>query len=134
MTYCRCWTARLDGSLKRMARIMSMVTTIAIGAVAFLTVAGLLIPDWTRNCCSQARPCRRGAPVAASAAAHHRDHHRGPGRPSFLWAVRGARAVCGVCARPCVHGPQRALPADLCRNLLAQGTTRPLTRWRSPAR
>jgi hypothetical protein len=40
--------AALD-RLKRMARIMSMVTTIGIGVVVILTVAGLLIPDWTRN-------------------------------------------------------------------------------------
>jgi len=35
--------------LKRMARIMSMVTIIGIGAVAILTILGLVIPDWTRN-------------------------------------------------------------------------------------
>ena len=35
--------------LKRMARIMGAATTIGIGAVTVLTVAGLLIPDWTRN-------------------------------------------------------------------------------------
>jgi len=35
--------------LKRMARIMSLVTTLAIGAVVILTVLGLMIPDWTRN-------------------------------------------------------------------------------------
>jgi hypothetical protein len=35
--------------LKRVARIMGTVTTFGIGAVAILTVMGLLIPDWTRN-------------------------------------------------------------------------------------
>jgi hypothetical protein len=35
--------------LKRMARIMSMVTIIGIGAVVILTILGLLITDWTRN-------------------------------------------------------------------------------------
>jgi Protein of unknown function (DUF2975) len=40
--------ARID-RLKRMARIMCMVTTVGIGVVAILTVAGLLIPDFTRD-------------------------------------------------------------------------------------
>jgi hypothetical protein len=54
--------------LKRMARIMGMVTTIGIGAVAILTVLGLLIPDWTRNLLL-AKLGLAGAelPVAASA-------------------------------------------------------------------
>jgi hypothetical protein len=32
-----------------MARIMGAATTVGIGLVAGLTVAGLLIPDWSRN-------------------------------------------------------------------------------------
>jgi hypothetical protein len=56
--------------LKRVARIMSVITTIGIGAVAILTVLGLLIPDWTRNLLL-AKLGLAGAdlPVAASARA-----------------------------------------------------------------
>jgi hypothetical protein len=54
--------------LRRMARIMSVVTTIAIGLVAILTLLALFIPDWTRNMLL-AKLGQAGAalPVAANA-------------------------------------------------------------------
>jgi len=35
--------------LQRLARIMALATTAGIAAVVLLTLAGLMIPDWTRN-------------------------------------------------------------------------------------
>lgn len=37
------------GRLTRLSRVMEIVTSIGITLVAILTVAALLIPDWTRN-------------------------------------------------------------------------------------
>src|SRR5262249_33677095 len=54
--------------LKRMARIMCMVTTVGIGVVAIATVADMLIPDWTRNLLlAKLGTAGAALPVAASA-------------------------------------------------------------------